>query len=85
MFSKRNQRILSLKLFMEVPSPVAGEGRVAPVDPDVMSQKLHLALGEDTGAIHWEFARKALETATGVPIVAALRAHLTQASASDAR
>ena len=50
-----------------------------------MSQKLRLALGQDTGAIHWEFARKALESATGVPTVVGLRAHLDQASAPTRR
>ena len=49
------------KLILEVHPPVDGEGQVAQIDPDVMSQKLRGALGQDTGAIHWEFARKALE------------------------
>jgi hypothetical protein len=71
------------KLLMEVHPPVDGEGQVAKVDPEVMSQKLRLALGQDTAAIHWEFARKALETATGVPTVVGVRAHLDQASADN--
>jgi L,D-transpeptidase ErfK/SrfK len=54
------------KLLMEVHPPVDGEGQVAQVDLGVTSERLRLALGEDTGAIHWEFARKALESATGV-------------------
>jgi L,D-transpeptidase ErfK/SrfK len=54
---------------------VDGEGQVAQVDPEVLSQKLRLALRQDTAAIHWDFARKALETATGVPTVVGLRAH----------
>jgi hypothetical protein len=53
------------------------------MDVEVMSQKLRHALGQDTGAIHWEFSRKELEAATGVPTIVGLRAHLTQASASN--
>ena len=71
------------KLLLEVHPPVDGEGQVAQVDLGVMSQKLRLALGQDTGAIHWEFARRALESATGVPTVVGLRAHLDQASADN--
>jgi L,D-transpeptidase ErfK/SrfK len=71
------------KLLLEVHPPVDGEGQVAQVDLDVMSQKLRLALGSDTAAIHWEFARKALEAATGVPTVVGVRAQVTQASASN--
>jgi L,D-transpeptidase ErfK/SrfK len=69
------------KLLLEVHPPVDGEGQVAQVDPEVMSRKLRRALGQDTAAIHWEFTRKALEAATGVPTVVGLRAHLDQAAA----
>jgi L,D-transpeptidase ErfK/SrfK len=71
------------KLLMEVHPSVDGEGQTAEVDLDVMSQKLHRALGQDTAAIHWDFARKALEAATGVPTVVGLRARLDQAAASN--
>jgi L,D-transpeptidase ErfK/SrfK len=71
------------KLLMEVHPPVDGEGQTAEVDLEVMSQKLRRALGQDTAAIHWDFAHKALEAATGVPTVVGLRAHLIQASASN--
>jgi L,D-transpeptidase ErfK/SrfK len=71
------------KLLLEVHPPVDGEGQVAQ-DPEMQSQKLRAALGQDTAAIHWEFARKALEAATGVPTVVGLRAHLSQASAANA-
>jgi L,D-transpeptidase ErfK/SrfK len=72
------------KLLMEVHPPVDGEGQTAEIDVDLMSQKLRGALGSDTAAIHWDFTRKALEAATGVPTVVGLRAHLTEASASNA-
>jgi hypothetical protein len=52
------------------------------MDLEVMSQKLRRALGSDSAAIHWEFARKTLETATGVPKVVGVRAHLDQGAAS---
>ena len=71
------------KLLMEVHPPVDGEGQTAEVDLEMMSQKLRRALGQDSGAIHWDFARKALEAATGVPTVVGLRVHLDQASASN--
>ena len=70
-------------MHLEVHPPVDREGQVAQVDLGVMSQKLRLALGQDTGAIHWEFARRALESATGVPTSVGLRAHLDQASADN--
>lgn len=70
-------------LHIEVHPPVDGEGQETQVDLEVMAQKLRLALGQDTGAIHWEFARRALESATGVPTVVGLRAHLEQASADN--
>ena len=54
------------KLLMEVHPPVDSEGQAAEVDLEMMSQKLRRALGQDSGAIHWDFARKALEAATGV-------------------
>jgi L,D-transpeptidase ErfK/SrfK len=73
------------KLIMEVHPPVDGEGQVAQVDPEIMSQKLRGALGQDTAAIHWDFTRKALEAATGVPTVVGVRAHLEPASAANAR
>jgi L,D-transpeptidase ErfK/SrfK len=57
------------KLLMEVHPPVAGTGQS--VGPE---QKLRDAVGKDTAAIHWEFARAALAAATGVPTVVGLRA-----------
>ena len=44
-----------------------------------MSQKLRAVLGQNTAAIHWDFARQALETATGVSTVVGLKAHREQA------
>jgi L,D-transpeptidase ErfK/SrfK len=72
------------KLLMEVHPAVDGEGQSAEVDLKVMSQKLRLASGPDTAAIHWDFTRKTLEAATGVPTVVGLRAHAESPSASNA-
>ena len=63
------------KLFIEVHPPVDGAGQTVEPDLQVMSQKLRGALGHDTAAIHWEFAREALEAATGMPTVVGLQAH----------
>jgi L,D-transpeptidase ErfK/SrfK len=71
------------KLLLEVHPPVDGEGQSTEPDLEVMGQKLRSALGQDVAAIHWDFARKALEAATGVPTVVGLRAHQSQASASN--
>src|SRR5258708_32431898 len=68
------------KLFMEVHPPVDSEGQAVKPNLEVMSQKLRRALGHDTGAIHWDFARAALEAATGVPVVVGLRTHLEPVS-----
>ena len=68
------------KLLLEVHPPVDGEGQTAAVDVNALSQKLRTAFGQDTAAIHWDFTRKALEAATGVPTVVGLRAHLEEIS-----
>jgi L,D-transpeptidase ErfK/SrfK len=72
------------RLLIEVHPPVDGEGRTAEPNLEVMTQKLRLAMGGDTVAVHWDFAREALRAATGVPTVVGLRAHLDPASASNA-
>jgi L,D-transpeptidase ErfK/SrfK len=69
------------KLLIEVHPPVDGEGQTAEPDLEVMSQKLRRAVGHDTAAIHWDFAREALKGATGIPTVVGLQAHLDPASA----
>jgi L,D-transpeptidase ErfK/SrfK len=70
------------KLLIEVHPPVDGEGQTAEPNLEVMSQKLRRAVGHDTAAIHWDFAREALEAATGIPTVVGLQANLDAASAS---
>jgi len=64
------------RLLMEVHPPVDDEGQAVNPNLEVLSQQLRHALGHDTAAIHWDFAREALEAATGVPTVVGLQAHL---------
>jgi hypothetical protein len=54
---------------------VDSEGQAVKPNVELMSPKLRRALGHDTAAIHWDFARAALEAATGVPVVVGLQAH----------
>src|SRR5262249_39207982 len=68
------------ELFIEAHPPMDDEGRTAEPNLEAMSQKLRLALGKDTAAIHWDFTREALQAATGVPVLVGLRAHLDPAS-----
>jgi L,D-transpeptidase ErfK/SrfK len=70
------------KLVMEVHPPVDDQGQTFTPDLEAMTQKLRRALGGDLGAIHWDFARQALEAATGIPTVVGLQAHLDSTSAS---
>jgi L,D-transpeptidase ErfK/SrfK len=72
------------ELFIEVHPPVDSEGQTAEPNLELMSQKLRGALGTDTAAIHWGFAREALQAATGMPRLVGLRAHLEPASAANA-
>ena len=72
------------KLLMEVHPPVDSEGQTVKPNLQVMSQKLRRTLGHDTAAIHWDFAREALEAATGMPAVVGLQAYLDPASADAA-
>jgi L,D-transpeptidase ErfK/SrfK len=47
------------------------------VEPDLelLSQHLERALGSDTVAIHWDFAREALHAATGIPTLVGVEAN----------
>jgi L,D-transpeptidase ErfK/SrfK len=72
------------KLLLEVHPPVNGQGQTVESNLQVMSEELRRALGRDTAAIHWEFARQALEAATGVPTVVGLQVHLDLASTLNA-
>jgi L,D-transpeptidase ErfK/SrfK len=62
------------RLLLEVHPPVDAQGQSTAPDMEVLSQLLDKALGETSAAIHWDFARAALQAATGMPVVVGLEA-----------
>jgi L,D-transpeptidase ErfK/SrfK len=72
------------ELLMEAHPPVDEEGQNTS-DPDLnlLSQKLDQALGNTTAAIHWDFAKEALQAANGIPTVVGLQAELDTAPSAD--
>ena len=72
------------ELLMEAHPPVDEEGQnTAEPDLDLLSQKLDQALGSTTAAIHWDFAKEALQAANGIPTVVGLQADVDPASSAD--
>jgi L,D-transpeptidase ErfK/SrfK len=72
------------ELLMEAHPPVDEEGQnTAEPDLDLLSQKLDQALGNTTAAIHWDFAKQALQAANGIPTVVGLQADLDTGPAAD--
>jgi L,D-transpeptidase ErfK/SrfK len=63
-------------LLLEAHPPVDTEGQSIEPDLRLLSQQLDRALGNNTVAIHWEFAREALQAATGLPTVVGLEADI---------
>jgi L,D-transpeptidase ErfK/SrfK len=61
-------------LLMEAHPPVDGEGQTVEPNLDQLSKQLDRALGTSTAAIHWDFARDALQAATGMPTLVGLEA-----------
>ena len=72
------------ELLMEAHPPVDDEGQNTS-DPDLnlLSQKLDQALGSTTAAIHWDFAKEALQAANGIPTVVGLQADLDTGPSAD--
>jgi L,D-transpeptidase ErfK/SrfK len=72
------------ELLMEAHPPVDDEGQNTS-DPDLnlLSQKLDQALGSTTAAIHWDFAKEALQAANGIPTVVGLQADLDTGPATN--
>jgi L,D-transpeptidase ErfK/SrfK len=63
------------ELLMEAHPPVDEEGQnTSDTDLNLLSQKLDQALGDTTAAIHWDFAKQALQAANGIPTVVGLQA-----------
>src|SRR5215472_17201431 len=61
-------------LLVEAHPPVDSEGQTLEPDLELLSKQLDQALGNSTAAIHWDFARQALQAATGMPTVVGLEA-----------
>jgi len=61
-------------LLLEVHPPVDGEGQTVEPNLELLSKQLDRALGNNTAAIHWDFAREALQAASGMPAVVGLEA-----------
>jgi L,D-transpeptidase ErfK/SrfK len=66
-------------LLMEAHPPVDSEGQSIEPDLGVLSRQLDRVLGRNTVAIHWDFARQALQAATGMPTVVGLEADVESA------
>jgi hypothetical protein len=64
------------ELFLEAHPQVDEEGQNTSTEPDLnlLSDKLDQALGNTTAAIHWDFAKEALQAANGIPTVVGLQA-----------
>jgi L,D-transpeptidase ErfK/SrfK len=67
-------------LLMEAHPPVDSEGQSIEPDLGVLSRQLDRVLGRNTVAIHWDFARQALQAATGMPTVVGLEADVEPAA-----
>jgi len=62
------------RLLLEVHPPVDAQGQSTDPNMELLSQMLDKALGDTTAAIHWDFAREALQAATGMPVIVGLEA-----------
>jgi L,D-transpeptidase ErfK/SrfK len=72
------------ELLLEVHPPVDSEGQTTEPNMELLSQILDKALGDTTAAIHWDFARQALQAANGIPVIVGLQADLDPAPAPAA-
>lgn len=63
-------------LLLEAHPPVDAEGQTVEPNLELLSKQLDRALGNSTAAIHWDFARAALQAATGMPTIVGLEADL---------
>jgi L,D-transpeptidase ErfK/SrfK len=61
-------------LLMEAHPPVDSEGQTVAPNLELLSHQLDRALGSNTAAIHWDFAREALQAANGMPTVVGVEA-----------
>jgi L,D-transpeptidase ErfK/SrfK len=61
-------------LLVEAHPPVDDEGQTTQPNLELLSKQLDHALGNSTAAIRWDFAREALQSATGMPTLVGLEA-----------
>jgi L,D-transpeptidase ErfK/SrfK len=61
-------------LIMEAHPPVDSEGQTVEPNLDLLAQQLDRALGSSLAAIHWDFAREALQSANGMPTIVGVEA-----------
>jgi L,D-transpeptidase ErfK/SrfK len=66
-------------LLMEAHPPVDGEGQSIEPNLDLLAKQLDRALGSSVAAIHWDFAREALQKADGMPAIVGVEADLDTA------
>jgi hypothetical protein len=59
---------------MEAHPPVDSEGQTVEPNLDLLAQQLDRALGSSVAAIHWDFAREALQSANGMPTIVGVEA-----------
>ena len=73
------------ELFLEAHPQVDEEGQNTSTEPDLnlLSEKLDHALGTTTAAIHWDFAKEALQAANGIPTVVGLEADPDPSPSAD--
>jgi L,D-transpeptidase ErfK/SrfK len=72
-------------LLIEVHPPVDSEGQTIAPDLGELSRQLDKALGKNTVAIHWDFARAALQAASGMPTLVGLEADVSAAPVAEAQ
>ncbi len=71
-------------LLMEAHPPVDGEGQSIEPSLDLLAKQLDRALGSSVAAIHWDFAREALQKADGMPAIVGVEADLDTEPAKTA-
>jgi L,D-transpeptidase ErfK/SrfK len=72
------------ELLLEAHPPVDAEGQSFEPNVDQFSQLLQAAVGDNTVAIHWDYAREVLQKADGVLATVGLEADLSAPSAPSA-
>jgi hypothetical protein len=73
-------------LLVEAHLPVDAEGQTTTApNLELLSRQLDHALGKSTAAIRWDFARDALQSATGMPTLVGLQAEFDPTATAKAQ